>query len=96
MAGRADNVRGMNLGRSIDESCHRLQHFGIGSSVVSFGIGFVFPQTDCSHVDSAGTGKCYFVSEAVLPTKESILDFRRIETLRANIGNLLKVGVAKK
>src|ERR1039458_9285389 len=55
MEGRVDNVRYLNLGRALDKSCHRLQHLRIDFGVVSFGIGFVCPQTDCCHVNSAGT-----------------------------------------
>jgi hypothetical protein len=51
---RGDNVRGLNLGRSFDKSCHRLQHLGIGIGVVRFGIGLLFQQSDCSHINSPG------------------------------------------
>jgi hypothetical protein len=42
----------------------------IGIGVVSFGISFVFPQTDCSHINSAGTSECDFVLETILFTKQ--------------------------
>src|SRR5580704_7049585 len=67
--GGVDNVRGLNLGRSLDKSCQRLQHLRIGIGVVSFGIGFALPQTDCSHINSARTGEGYFVLKAVLFTQ---------------------------
>src|ERR1700688_3689658 len=70
MAGRGDHVRGLNLGGSLDKSCHRLQHFGVGIGVVSFGIVLVFPQTDCSYINSAGTSECDFVLETILSTKQ--------------------------
>src|SRR5580700_1009114 len=61
--GRGDNVRGLNFRRSLDKSRHHLQHLRIGIGVVSFGIGFVFPQTDCSHINSTGSSECNFVLE---------------------------------
>src|SRR5690349_15983758 len=70
MAGRGDHVRGLNLGGSLDKSCHRLQHFRIGVGVVSFSIGLAFPQTDCSHINSAGTSERDFVPETILSTKQ--------------------------
>src|SRR5260370_470349 len=70
MEGRGDNVRGLNLGRSLDKSCQRLKHFRIGIGVVSFGIGFAFPQADCSYINPAGTSKCDFVLETILFTKQ--------------------------
>ena len=70
MESGGDNVRGLNPRRSLDKSCHRLQHLGIGIGVVSFGIGLVFPQTDRGHINSAGTGECDFVLETVLFTKQ--------------------------
>ena len=57
LEGRGDNVGGLNFWRSLDKSCHRLQHLRIGIGVVGFGIGFVFPQTDCSHINSARTSE---------------------------------------
>jgi hypothetical protein len=87
--GRGDNVRGLNLGRSLEKSCQRLQHLRIDIGVVSFGIALVFPQADCIHINSAGTSECDFVLETILFAKqrknvlikrscvsESILDFR--------------------
>ncbi len=68
MEGRGDNVSGLNLGRSLDKSSDRLQHFRIGIGVVSLGIGFVFPQTDCSYINSAGTRECDFVFKTILFT----------------------------
>src|ERR1700686_2182344 len=68
--GRVNNVRGLNLGRPLDESCQRLQHLRIGIGVVSLGISFVFPQTDCSHINSTGTSESDFVLETILFTKQ--------------------------
>src|SRR5947208_13804314 len=70
MEGRGDNVSGLNLGRSLDKSSDRLQHFRIGIGVVSLGIGFVFPQTDCSYINSAGTRECEFFFKTILFTKQ--------------------------
>jgi hypothetical protein len=70
MAGRGDNVGGLNLGRSLDKSCYRLQHLRIGIGVVRFRVFLVLPETDCSHINSAGTGECDFVLETVLFTKK--------------------------
>src|SRR5450432_3346393 len=53
--GRIDNVKVVNLRRSVDESCQRLQHVRISLRVVSLGIGLVLPQTDCGHIDTALT-----------------------------------------
>src|SRR3984957_5111967 len=68
--GRVDNVRGLNLRRSVDKSCHRLQHLRISIGVVSFGISFVIPQTDCRHINSTGTSESYFVLKTILFTKQ--------------------------
>jgi hypothetical protein len=47
-AGRSDHIGGLNFGGSIDKSCHRVQHLGIGIGVIRFRIVLVFPQTDCA------------------------------------------------
>src|SRR5580658_985240 len=67
--GRGDHVKGVNLRRSLDKSGQRLQHLRIGIGVVGVGIVLVFPQTDCSHINSAGTSEDDFVLEAILFTK---------------------------
>jgi hypothetical protein len=68
--GRADNVGGVNRGRSFDVSCQRLQHFRVRVGVVSVCAGFVVPQTDGNHIDSAGTGERNLILKAVLLAKE--------------------------
>jgi YceI-like domain len=83
MESRGDNVSGLNLRRSLDKSCHRLQHLRINIGVVSFGIGFVFPQTDCSHINFAGTSECDFVLKVILLTKQ------REEEIVLSLGGLL-------
>src|ERR1700730_3674974 len=67
--GRVDNLAVLNLGCPFDKSCHGLQHFWVGTGVVSVSAGFVVPQADGRHIDSAGTGECNFVLEPVLPAK---------------------------
>src|ERR1039458_7116568 len=57
LEGRGDNVKGVNLGCSLDKSCQRLQHLWIGVGVIVVGIFLVFPQTDRDHINSAGTGE---------------------------------------
>ena len=69
MERRVNDFRGLNLGRSIDESLHRLQHFWISIRVVRFRIGFVVPQTDGGHIDSARTGQRNFILKAILLAK---------------------------
>src|SRR5580698_717619 len=69
MERRVDDVGGLNLGRSLDKSCQGLQHFGIRGSVVIFCTDFVVPQTDGSHIDSAGAGERNFILKAVLLAK---------------------------
>ena len=83
MEGRGDNVSGVNLRCSLDKSCQRLQHLRINIGVVSFGIGLVFPQTDCSHINFAGTSECDFVLKAILLTKQ------REEEIVLSLGGLL-------
>src|SRR4029077_17370081 len=68
--GRVDNLRALNLRRTLDKSSSRLQRLRIGIGVVSFDISFVFPQTYCSHINSAGTSECDFVLETILFTKQ--------------------------
>src|ERR1700691_2911283 len=70
MESRVHHVRGVNRGSSFDKSCHRLQHFGVRRGVVSFCAGFVVPQADGSHIESAGTGECDFVFKTVLLAKQ--------------------------
>src|ERR1039458_871345 len=67
---RGDHVKGVNLGRAVEESCQGLQHLRIGIRVVSVGIVLVFPQTDCGHIYSARTGERDFVLETILSTKQ--------------------------
>ena len=69
MEGRGDGFTRLNLGRSIDESCKCSQHFRVGIRVVSFCIGFVLPQTDCSRIQAAGIRQCNFVLKALLLAK---------------------------
>src|SRR5450755_655787 len=66
MEGRVHNLAGLNLGRSLDEPCHGLQHFGVHTGVVIISADFVVPQTDGSHIDSAGARERNFVLKAVL------------------------------
>ena len=61
MEGRVDNVKGLNLGRSVDKSRQRLQHLLVGMGVVIVSIVLVIPQADCSHINSAGTSESDFV-----------------------------------
>src|SRR5579863_1330233 len=70
LQGRGDNVKGVNLGRSLDKSCQSLQHLRIQAGVVVVSILLVFPQTDRGHVNSTGTGERYFVLEAILLTQQ--------------------------
>src|ERR1700680_3367834 len=67
---RGDNIKGVNLGRSLDESCQRLQHLGIGICVVSVGVVLVIPKTNCRHIHAAGTSEYDFVLESILSTKQ--------------------------
>src|SRR5438876_6844658 len=109
MEGRGDNVSGLNLGRSLDKSYDHLQHFRIGIGVVSLGIGFVFPQTDCSYINSAGTSECDFVLKTILFTKqrkdvllkcsrviEKHIGFQMNRDIACKHSNLLKVGWLRK
>src|ERR1700684_3354126 len=68
--GRGDDVKGMNLGRSLDKSCQRLQHLRIGIRVVSVGIVLVIPKTNCGHIHAAGTSERDFVLESILLAKQ--------------------------
>src|ERR1022692_4203710 len=67
---RIDNVKIVNLWRSLDKSCQRLQHVRISLRVVSLGIGLIFPQTDCGHINSVRTCESDFVPETMLFTKQ--------------------------
>src|SRR5579864_7040520 len=67
---RGDYVKGVNLGRSLDKSCQRLQHLRIGIAVVVVGIFLVVPQTDSGHINSTLTGESDFVLEAILLTQQ--------------------------
>src|ERR1035438_3278858 len=110
LEGRGDNVKGVNLGRSLDKSCQRLQHLRIGTVVVVVGIFLVFPQTDRGHINSAGTGESDFVLKAVLLTQQRqdvffksscvIGQHIRLQLERdiacKHISNLLRVVVAAK
>src|ERR1700738_273340 len=69
MEGRGDGFTRLNLGRSIDESSECSQHCWVGIRVVSFCIGFVLPQTDCSRIQAAGIRQCNFVLKALLLAK---------------------------
>ncbi len=69
LEGRGDNVKGVNLGCSLDKFCQRLQHLRVGAGVVSVGIVLVVPQTDCGNIYSARTCKCDLVFKTVLFTK---------------------------
>src|ERR1700675_255828 len=69
MEGRGDNVRGLNLRGSLDESRQGLQHLGVRIGVVSFCTGFVVPQTDGRYIFFAGTAERNFVLKAVLLAK---------------------------
>src|SRR6478736_1819555 len=64
--GRVDNVRGLDLRRSLDKSRHRLQHLWIGIGVVSLGVDFVVPQTDRGHINPAWASECDFVLKTIL------------------------------
>ena len=46
LEGRGHNVKGVNLGRSLDKPCQRLQHLRIGIGVVVVRIFLAFPQTN--------------------------------------------------
>ena len=70
MQGRGDNVKGVNLGRSLDKSCQRLQHLRISIGIVRVGIVLVFPQTDRGHINSARAGESDFVLKAILLAKQ--------------------------
>jgi hypothetical protein len=70
LEGRGDNVKGVNLGRSLEKSCQSLQHLRIGIGVVVVGIFLVFPQTNRGHINSPRTGESDFVLKAVLLTKQ--------------------------
>ncbi len=110
LEGRGDNVKGVDLGRSLDKSGQRLQHLRIGIGVVVVGIFLVFPQTDRGHINSAGTGESDFVLKAILLTKQRqdvffkpsrvIGQHIRLQMERdiacKHIGNLLRVVVAKR
>ena len=78
MEGRGDNVGGLNFRRSLDKSCHRLQHLWVGIGVVGFGIDLVFPQTDCGHINSVGTSECDFVLEILLFAKQREESFSNV------------------
>ena len=62
MKGRHNNVRGLNLGRAFDKSCHHLQYLRIRIDLVGFGIGFVFPQTNCSHCSHINSAETSVIS----------------------------------
>src|ERR1700733_1806415 len=66
LEGRGDDVEVVNLRRSFDEFCQRLQHLWIGIGVVGVGIVLVIPETDCRYIHSAGTGECDFVLKTIL------------------------------
>src|SRR5450631_634630 len=68
--GGIDNVKVVNLWGSLDKACQRLQHVWVSLRVVSLGIGLIFPQTDCGHINSARTSESDFVLEAMLFTKQ--------------------------
>src|SRR5579864_8590214 len=70
LEGRGDNVKGVNLGRSLDKSRQRLQHLWVCIRVVVVGFFLVLPQTDRGHIDSAGTGERDFVLKAILLTQQ--------------------------
>src|ERR1700730_8263098 len=67
--GRVDNVKGVNLRRSLDKSCQRLQCLRVGIRVVLLGVCLIFPQTDCGHINSTGTSEGNFVLKSILFTK---------------------------
>jgi len=67
---RGDNVIGVNLERSLDESCQSLQHLRIQAGVVVVGIFLVFLETDRGDINSAGTGESDFVLKAILLTQQ--------------------------
>src|SRR5580692_2260014 len=107
--GRVDNVRGLNLGRALDKSCHRLQHLRISIGVVGFGIGFVFPQTDGGDINSTVTSKCDFVLETPLLTKQGedivlkcarvigkSIGFQMKRDIACKHCNLLRLGLLRK
>jgi hypothetical protein len=87
MEGRVDNLTGLNLGCSLDKSCHGLQHLGVSGGVVGFCAGFVVPQTDGSHIDAAGAGECNFVLEPVLPALLS--GFTRPSPVLSNLNRMV-------
>src|SRR5208282_4116141 len=68
--GRGDNLKGVDLGCSLDESCQRLQHLRVGVGVVIVGIVLVIPQTDRGHINSAWTGESDYVLKAILLTQQ--------------------------
>src|ERR1700675_2763147 len=70
LEGRGNNVKGANLGRSLDKSCQCLQHLRIGIGVVVVGIFLVFPQADRNYINSAGTSEGDFVLKAILFAKQ--------------------------
>src|ERR1700722_33889 len=91
LEGRGDHVKGVDLGRTLDKSCQRLQHFRVSICVVGIGIVLVIPETDCGYIDSAGTGKGNFVLKAVLSTKQGkdvLLKSSRV--IRQHIGFQMK------
>ncbi len=68
--GSSNHVKGVNLRRSLDKPCQRVQHLWVGIGVVSVGIVFVVPQTDCGHINSARTGECDLVFKTILSAKQ--------------------------
>ena len=54
MKGRIDNVKGLNLGRSLDKSRQRLQYLRVGMGVVIVGIVLVIPHADCGQIREKG------------------------------------------
>ena len=90
---------GVNLRSSLNHFPQGLQHFWIGLAAIGVRVLFLIPQTDCNNFRPIWGDQGQFVPEPLLLSKQrrriwfssvllnsaTLLAFRRMETLRANM-----------